>query len=51
MKRFIYSVLAAAAIFASCAKVDDLSERNFPKTNGEIVFNTNASAKGTKAIV
>lgn len=51
MKRFIYSILAAAAIFASCAKVDDLSERNFPKTNGEIVFNTNASVKGTKAIV
>ena len=51
MKKIFYLVASIIAL-ASCAKINDLTEMDNSLGNGrEIVFNANASAAPTKAIV
>jgi hypothetical protein len=50
MKKLFTILLSAIFIFASCAKIEDLSVRNANTKGTEIVFNTRASV-ATKAIV
>lgn len=50
MKKLFTIILSTVVLFASCAKIEDMTVRNTNKNNAEIVFNTKASVS-TKAIV